>query len=377
VKRVAPPLICHIIYRLDYGGLENGLVNLINHLPAERYRHAIICLTYATDFRRRIQRADVQVIEINKRDGKDLDAYRRVWRALRGLRPRIVHTRNLPALDMLFVAAGAGVPRLVHGEHGRDMIELDGANRKYNALRRLSRLVVDSYITVSQDLADWLVRDIGVPRRRVSAIYNGVDTTRFFPAPAEGVLPDGFAPPGSFVIGTIGRLEEVKDQPTLAAAFCRMLARRPELRARLRLVIVGDGNLRGPLERMLAEADATALAWLPGYRSDAPELLRALDLFVLPSQREGISNTILEAMATAKPVVATAVGGSPEIVEDGVTGTLVPPSDPEAMAARLMTYVDDPGLAAAHGRAGHARVLERFSLAAMLDNYRRVYDDLA
>jgi sugar transferase (PEP-CTERM/EpsH1 system associated) len=377
VKRVAPPLICHIIYRLDYGGLENGLVNLINHLPAERYRHAIICLTYATDFRRRIQRADVQVIEINKRDGKDLDAYRRVWRALRGLRPRIVHTRNLPALDMLFVAACAGVPRLVHGEHGRDMIELDGANRKYNALRKLSRLVVDRYITVSQDLADWLVRDIGVPRRRVAAIYNGVDTARFFPAPAEGVLPDGFAPPGSFVIGTIGRLEQVKDQPTLAAAFCRLIARRPELRQRLRLAIVGDGNLRGPLERMLAEHDASALAWLPGYRSDAPALLRALDLFVLPSQREGISNTILEAMATAKPVLATAVGGSPEIVEDGVTGSLVPPSDPEAMAARLLAYVDDPGLAVAHGRAGHARVLERFSLAAMLDNYRRVYDDLA
>lgn len=374
---MSAPLICHIIYRLDYGGLENGLVNLINHLPAERYRHAIICLTHATDFRRRIQRADVQVIEIDKRDGKDLDAYRRVWRALRTLKPRIVHTRNLPALDMLFVAAGAGVPRLVHGEHGRDMIELDGTNRKYNALRRLSRLVVDRYITVSQDLADWLVRDIGVPRRRVTAIYNGVDTARFFPAPTEAVLPDGFAPPGSFVIGTIGRLEQVKDQPTLAAAFCRLIARRPELRARLRLVIVGDGNLRGPLERMLAEHDATALAWFPGYRSDAPALLRALDLFVLPSQREGISNTILEAMATAKPVLATAVGGSPEIVEDGVTGLLVPPSDPEAMAAKLMAYVDDPGLAEAHGSAGHARVLERFSLAAMLDNYRRVYDALA
>ena len=374
---MAAPLICHIIYRLDYGGLENGLVNLINHLPAERYRHAVISLTYATEFRRRIHRADVPVVEIGKKDGKDPGAYARVWRALRELRPAIVHTRNLPALDMLAVAKAAGVRRLVHGEHGLDVVELDGANRKYNALRRLSRLVVDRYVTVSQELAGWLKRDIGVPEGRITPIYNGVDTTRFHPPQSRsGVLPDGFAPPGSFVVGTIGRLEQVKDQPTLAAAFCRLLAERPDLRGRLRLAIVGDGSLRAGLERLLAEHGASDLAWLPGYRSDAAELMRSFDAFVLPSQREGISNTILEAMATARPVVATAVGGSPEIVVDGVTGFLVPRADPAAMAARLLAYLDQPGLASAHGQAGLARVQERFSLAAMMAAYGRVYDAL-
>lgn len=374
---MAPPLICHIIYRLDYGGLENGLVNLINHLPAERYRHAVISLTYATEFRQRIRRADVEVIEIGKKDGKDPGAYARVWRALRALRPAIVHTRNLPALDMLAVAKAAGVRRLVHGEHGLDVVELDGANRKYNALRRLSRLVVDRYVTVSQELAGWLKRDIGVPESRVTPIYNGVDTARFHPPSSRGdVLPDGFAPPGSFVVGTIGRLEQVKDQPTLAAAFCRLIAERPDLRDRLRLAIVGDGSLRAELERLLAEHGASHLAWLPGYRSDAAELMRSFDAFVLPSQREGISNTILEAMATARPVVATAVGGSPEIVVDGITGFLVPRADPAAMAARLRAYLEQPGLAAAHGQAGLARVQESFSLAAMMAAYGRVYDAL-
>jgi sugar transferase (PEP-CTERM/EpsH1 system associated) len=374
---VAPPLICHVIYRLDYGGLENGLVNLINHLPAERYRHAVIALTYATEFRQRIRRADVRIVEIGKRDGKDPAAYARVWRALRELRPGIVHTRNLPALDMVAVAKLAGVPRVVHGEHGLDVLELDGANRKYNTLRRLSRLAVDRYVTVSQELGNWLTRDIGIAPTRVTPIYNGVDTARFCPQPdGRGILPDGFAPPGSFVIGTIGRLEEVKDQPTLVAAFCRLIAQRPELRQVLRLVVVGDGSLRGTLERMLVEHDAAGLAWLPGYRSDAPELMRSLDAFVLPSQREGISNTILEAMASAKPVVATAVGGSPEIVVDGVTGFLVPRADPAAMAARLESYVDDPALAVAQGRAGLARVQEKFSLGAMMSAYGKVYDAL-
>ncbi len=374
---MAPPLICHIIYRLDYGGLENGLVNLINHLPAERYRHAVISLTYATEFRQRIRRADVTVIEIGKKDGKDPGAYGRVWRALRELRPAIVHTRNLPALDMLAVAKAAGVRRLVHGEHGLDVVELDGANRKYNALRRLSRLVVDRYVTVSQELAGWLKRDIGVPEGRVTPIYNGVDTARFYPPQSHGrVLPEGFAPPGSFVVGTIGRLEQVKDQPTLVAAFCRLLAERPDLRDRLRLAVVGDGGLRGEIERMLAAQGASELVWLPGYRSDAAELMRSFDAFVLPSQREGISNTILEAMATARPVIATAVGGSPEIVVDGVTGFLVPRGDAGAMAARLQDYVDQPGLAAAHGQAGLARVQESFSLAAMMAAYGRVYDAL-
>ncbi len=374
---VPAPLICHIIYRLDYGGLENGLVNLINHLPAERYRHAIVALTHASEFRRRIRRPDVAVVEIGKRDGKDPAAYARVWRALRTLRPRIVHTRNLPALDMVAVAKLAGVPRVVHGEHGLDVLELDGANRKYNTLRRLSRLAVDRYVTVSQELGSWLVRDIGIAADRVTPISNGVDTDRFCPqADGRGILPEGFAPPGSFVIGTIGRLEEVKDQPTLVAAFCRLVTRRPELRQVLRLVVVGDGSLRGALERMLAEHDAADLAWLPGYRSDAPELMRSLDAFVLPSRREGISNTILEAMATAKPVVATAVGGSPEIVVDGVTGFLVPRADPSAMAARLEAYVDDPALAVAHGQAGLARVREKFSLGAMMSAYGQVYDAL-
>src|SRR5690242_17573044 len=115
-----PQLIAHVINRLDVGGLENGLVNLVNRMPADRYRHAIVCMTDYTDFRRRVQREDVEVHAIGKRPGKDLGAYGRLWRLMKSLRPSVIHTRNLGTVDAQWVAFCAGVPRRVHGEHGWD-----------------------------------------------------------------------------------------------------------------------------------------------------------------------------------------------------------------------------------------------------------------
>lgn len=371
------PLICHVMYRLSVGGLENGVVNLINNLPEDRYRHAIICVTEASDFRKRIRRKDVEIHELKKRAGKDMGAYGRMWQVMRQLRPRIVHTRNLPALDMIVPALLAGVPRFIHSEHGLDKIEIDGKNMKYNMMRRASRLVVDRYITMSRDLNEWLQREVGVPAARIETIYNGVDTDRFSPQDdVRSVLPDGFAPADAIVIGTLGRLDPVKNQILLARAVARMLDRRPELRARLRLAIIGDGADRAAIEAILKEAAMEDIAWLPGFRDDTPSLYRALSIFVLPSVREGISNTLLEAMASGCPVVATRVGGNPEILPDGIVGQLVESGNPDRLAEALLRYVDEPGLMRAHGEAGRAHVLRSFSLKAMVENYDRVYGSL-
>ncbi|HSC05306.1 MAG TPA: glycosyltransferase, partial [Steroidobacteraceae bacterium] len=162
------PLVVHIVHRLDVGGLENGLVNLINHLPAARYRHAIVCLTEATDFRRRIRRADVEVHALGKRPGKDPGAYWRLWKLLRALRPDIVHTRNLATLDCQFVAALAGIRGRVHGEHGWDVYDLHGTSSRYRLLRRAAARVVGRFVTMSRDLERWLVSDVGVPARNVT-----------------------------------------------------------------------------------------------------------------------------------------------------------------------------------------------------------------
>ena len=155
-----PALIVHVIHALRMGGLENGLVNLINRMPASRYRHAVVCLTDHDRFAERLERDDVELIALHKRPGKDPGLYGRLWRALRRLRPDIVHTRNLGALEAQFVAAlAAPRARRVHGEHGWDMSDLGGSNVRYRWLRRLARPWVHVWIPLSGDLErnlrDW------------------------------------------------------------------------------------------------------------------------------------------------------------------------------------------------------------------------------
>ncbi len=369
------PLVVHVVYRFDTGGLENGVVNLINHLPEQAFRHVVVALTEVTDFARRIRRPDVRCIALHKRPGQTWWLYPTLLRLFRELRPAIVHTRNLAALEVQPAAWLAGVPVRIHGEHGRDVGDYDGSNRTYQRVRRLYRPFVQQYVALSRDLQQYLVDKVHVPPARIAQIYNGVDTQRFHPA-ADGPAPiDGcpFDPARHWLVGTVGRMQTVKDQPTLARAFVRALELQPELRERLRLVMVGDGPLKASCEAVLADAGVRDLAWLPGERADVPAVMRGLHAFALPSLAEGISNTILEAMASGLPVLATAVGGNGDLVEEGVTGLLVPPAEVEAMARALARLAQDPADAAAMGRAGRAAAEARFSLQAMVLAYQCTY----
>lgn len=376
-----PPLIAHVIYHLGVGGLENGLVNLINHIPPERYRHAIVCLKGYTDFRGRIKRNDVEVLALNKREGNDLGLYVNLFKTLKRLKPDIVHTRNLGTMEGQVVAALAGARARVHGEHGRDMSDLYGRNRKYNLLRRAIRPFVNHFIAVSKDLESWLLGSVGAHARRVSQIYNGVDSIRFYPgktkrlaaSPIAG-LPEGFITGDSFVVGSVGRMAEVKNFPGLVQAFLMLLKQDPSIRPRVRLLVIGDGNSRDTCIRMLREGGAEDLCWLPGERGDIPELMRMMDLFVLPSLAEGISNTILEAMSSGLPVVATRVGGNVELVEEGISGMLVPANSPGDMASAIASYFSDPEMAARHGAAARKQIEAAFSMKAMTEGYLHVYD---
>ena len=377
-KTAGVPLIAHVIYRLDVGGLENGLVNLINRIPATRFRHAIICLTGYSEFRERIQRSDVRVYALNKPAGNSPVMHIKLWRLLRQIRPDIVHTRNLAALEAVLPAALAGVPVRIHGEHGRDVGDLDGSNRKYQLWRRLFKPFVHQYIALSKNLERYLHEQIHVPPAKVAQLYNGVDTELFHPARGgrEPLPCPEFAPPDAFVIGTVGRMQAVKDQLTLARAFVLLLRMAPRAGRQLRLVMVGDGPLREQAAAILNEAGAGPLAWLAGERNDVPRLMRGLDLFVLPSLAEGISNTILEAMASGLPVVATAVGGNPELVDEGQTGTLVPPVDPQAMAQAMLRYYGDPDECRRRGREARLTAVRDFSMMAMVNGYLAIYDKM-
>lgn len=372
-----PLLIVHVIHHLVIGGMENGVVNLINRLPRDRFRHAVICIEDYSDFRQRIERDDVEVHALHR---SKIGAWRLRWRLfalLRRLRPDIVHTRNLSGLDALLPARLAGIKTL-HSEHGFDVDNLDGRAARPVLLRRLHSPLVRHYVAVSRDLSRLMTDRWGVAASRVTQIYNGVDTERFCPISPRrhDLLPPTLRGTELFVIGAVGRVRPIKDQSTLLRAFAAVLSRRPEWRARLRLAIVGDGPLLALLKEEAQALGVASLVWFAGARHDVSDLLQAMNLFVLPSLMEGISNTLLEAMATGVPVLATAVGGNVELLDEGTVGETFAVGDASALAAMIENYAGNAELCARHGAAARQRAVQRFSLQAMVAKYQDIYETL-
>lgn len=370
----APPLIAHVVYRFDIGGLENGVVNLLNRLSPLTFRHAVIALTEVTEYRQRVVRTDVPYFSLHKPAGHGIKLAPRLYSLFRELRPAIVHTRNLAALEATLPAWLARVPVRIHGEHGWDVSDLHGSNRVNRLTRHAYRPFVTQYIAMSADIKRYLVERIGINPVTVAQIYNGVDTVRFSP-PVSKPRIDGCPFPASshWLVGTVGRLQPVKDQATLVRAFALACKRDGEAARQMRLVIVGDGPERDALSELLRQAGVSDRAWLPGAMNDVPGVLRGLDCFVLPSLSEGISNTILEAMATGLPVIATGTGGNPELITNGQTGCLVPVGDPEALAEALIVLWRDRNSTQRLGAEARREVERRFSIERMVNDYAELY----
>lgn len=366
--------IVHVVYSFGIGGLENVIVQLINRLPHDQFEHVVLSLTTISDFKDRIQRSDVQFIELHKPPGHAVPLYSRIWKLFRQLKPDVVHTCNLAALEVVPLAWMAGVPLRIHAEHGWDAHDPDGRNPRYQRLRRLYKPFVSHYVSVSQDLHDYLGRAIGVPAQRRSLIPNGVDTEQFHPSDAQRQPVPGcpFEPERHQLIGTVGRLQTVKNQPLLAKAFVQLLRQHPELADKARLVIVGEGPLRSEVESILNDAGLTELAWLPGARGDVADILRMLTVFVLPSRTEGTSCTLQEAMATGVPLVATAVGGNPALL-DGGTGAMVPPEDAATLAHTLHGLLTDPRRMRDLALRARERAVRQFGIDAVASAYAALF----
>lgn len=374
---IKPIFVVHVIHHLVVGGMENGVVNLINWLPNDRFKHAVVCIEDYSDFSRRIERDDVEVIALHRSAIGSVQLRWTLFKLFQRLRPDIVHTRNLSGLDALLPARLAG-SKTLHSEHGFDVDNLQGSSARPLLLRRLHAPLVRQFVCVSQNLYNLMTQQWGIAPARVHQIYNGVDIDRFTPGkyrPNE-LLPEGFLGIDKFVVGTVGRVRPIKDQATLIRAVARLLVNRPGLRPRVRMVLVGEGPLLEELKILANSLDISEICWFSGVRNDIATVLKLLDLFVLPSLNEGISNTLLEAMASGLPVLATAVGGNLELLVEGETGASFAPGDAEGLAALIMRYATDSDLCARHGHAAHVRAIERFSLHAMVENYQTVYEQL-
>ncbi len=372
-QTVTAPVIAHVIHRFAMGGMENGLVNLINGMD-HGYRHAIVCLDQSSDFAQRLTRNDVQIVSLHKKPGKDPAHYGRLFSALRRLRPAVVHTRNIGTIEAGMVARAAGVRHVLHGEHGFDVADLHGTHSRYRLLRRLASPFVRRFVCVSQQIYRWLERDIGLPAARLVQIYNGVDTHKFHPdreAARQRLRDQGVD--RRFVVGAVGRLEVVKNQVELVRAYAQRCARSEDFMAHSALCLLGDGSQRDALQREAHKAGVAGSTFFLGARDDVAQLLPGLDVFVLPSLNEGISNTLLEAMACGVPVVASRVGGNAELFVDGQHGTLYETGDDDALGAALMRYFDNPAMREERAGQARAHVASTFSLARMIERYESLY----
>jgi sugar transferase (PEP-CTERM/EpsH1 system associated) len=311
------PLIVHLTYSLDFGGLETLLIERINRMPASAYRHAVVALTRTTDFARKITKPDVGVYALDKQPGLSLGTHAELFKLLRRLKPAVLHTYNLAAIEYAPVALLAGVPVRVNGLHGRDAADPEGRNPKHKLLRQLMLPFYDHCYANSGDMLAWNRQVIGVPEHKSGLLANGIDAERFRPLAEGEQRPDFGFGPGCRVIGTVGRVQDVKDHASLVDAFALLRTRLPAESAALRLAIVGDGPLLPALRDKVRALGLEGLVWLPGARYDVPEILRGFDVYAISSIAEGTPGSVLEAMASGLPAVGTRVGGVPEVIAEG------------------------------------------------------------
>jgi glycosyltransferase involved in cell wall biosynthesis len=353
--------IVHVLSSYGLGGQERVALDLAAGQRALGHEVAALALAPGpldAEFVARGVRATVE----EKRAGFDLTLFGRLTKSFRRARVDIVHTHNPQPLIYAAPAARLAGARAVHTKHGANP---DAGRRLW--LRRTAARFTGAYVAVSETTAEVARANREVPERKLRTVPNGIDLARFHPdaeARREIRRELGIADDAR-VLGTVGRLAKEKDQALLIRAIA------PLLDENRRLVIVGDGP-----EMATLRALATPFVHLTGARQDVPRLLASFDAFVLSSRTEGLPLVIPEAMASGLPVISTAVGGIPTVIDEGATGFLVAAGDGAALAAAWQRLASDGKLAEDFGRKGRAVALERYSADRMVRDYLNIYEEV-
>jgi glycosyltransferase involved in cell wall biosynthesis len=356
-----------IIDELDIGGTEQQIVELVRAMPRDRYR-PVVCCFRAGRKAAEIEDLGVRVIRLRKRWQADPRLVLALSRHMRRARIDIAHTFLIGAnLWGRIAALLARVPVIIASERNVDVWD---DSLKLHLGRALAR-VTDRIIANADAVRDYLVAR-GVAAERVVTIRNGVNPDRFdrpFDRVATrrslGVAPD------DVLAAVVARLEPQKGHDTVIEAACRLRDTHP----RLRFLFVGGGSREAELPAIVTRRGLGATILFTGFRTDAADLIRAADLSVLVSTKEGLSNTLLESLAAGRPVIASAVGGNAEVVSPEV-GVLVPPGDADALATALRRLLSSPDEAAQMGARGRRWVRSEFSVERMVAETTALYDDL-
>jgi sugar transferase (PEP-CTERM/EpsH1 system associated) len=366
--------IMHIVDHLGRGGLENGLVNLINGLDPARFEHVVYTMRLLGPNADRLPR-NVRVICQGKKDTDFPVQVGRLVRDIREVAPDIVHSRNWAGIEAVIAGRWVRSCAVVHSEHG---LETDAGVRQPRRriwFRRLAFELAHRVLSVSHHLRELHARSTGFATDRIQVIHNGVDGRRFSPDPATRASARGELgiSEEEFCIGCVGNLLPVKDHLTVLRAVERIAGHY----GGWRLVIVGEGSERPKLEAFLNDHPVCrGRVLLTGTSDRVPELLQAMDVYVLPSLAEGISNSLLEAMSSGLPVIATATGGNPEVIVDGESGLLFPVGDSGRLAEQLLLLQGRQDVRAQLARQAIRRVCEEFSIDSMVRKYAQVYETL-
>jgi len=347
--------------------MENGVVNVSAALPASEFEVHACCLARAGAFRDRFP-DPTRVTVLGKREGFSPAAALALARHIRRLAPDIVHTHNFgPLIYTALAIFPARRFRIVHGEHAELTPSELAPHRRL--LRRLLYRRADRIHTVSHSLRRSLVRQ-GFPGGRIEVIVNGVDTARFRPGPREEARRATGLPPHGTILGLAGRFGPYKRHAALIEAFERLAPADPALS----LLFIGGG---GPLEKQARERAAAgpfaSRIHFAGFQREPGPWYRALDLLVIPSVNEGMSNVLLEAMASGIPALGHTACGNEEVIEDSINGYLRDIGSVESLRAALAAILASPDPLAAMGRAARQTVETRYSLAAMVAGYRSLY----
>jgi sugar transferase (PEP-CTERM/EpsH1 system associated) len=368
--------VLHVIDRMGVGGTEVGILKVIQGLSGDCFEHRICTIRGFDENFVKSQGFEGQIYVAGRLNSGFQFLLGRLARVMRDFRPDIVHSRNWGAIEAMPAARLSGVPVAIHSEHGYEVDMLEGLPKRRRILRRFAYAAADVVFTVSEQLRSYHSRQAWLPMERIRVLPNGVNTSRFARRPAESQetrqrlgLGDG-----SLVIGTVGRMVPIKDHAILLRAAEILISRGMPVR----VLLVGSGpELAKHKESVAASPRLSGRVVFAGADSDVPALLNAMDIFVLPSLSEGMSNTLLEAMASGLPVVATRVGGNPELVEEERSGWLFEPGDVTALAAILERIGRDSSLRESLGQAARQRAVQHFSLEDMVGSYRNLYVELA
>ena len=357
----------HVVLSLEIGGMETVIANLSRNIDHHSYRFLIICVLRIGPIGYELRNKGIKVIKLPKMPRIISFLYpKALIDILRAEKVDVLHCHSGCWHKAAIAGKFAGVKGIIYTEHGRQM---PGYKTTIFLDRAVSK-ITDYVVPVSLDLSKYLKKVVKIEPRKIHEINNGIDTDYFSPREKDKkLLKELCIPNNTLIVGNIARLAPVKDHITLINAFALTEKHCHDMR----LLIIGDGSERVNLEKLINELNLSDKIALLGFRRDIKEILSLFDLFVLSSISEGTSITILEAMASGKPVIATDVGANSDIITESVSGFLVPAKNAKVMAEKIAFFYKNRSMGELMGRKGREHVIGKFSVQEMTRKYERLY----